>query len=184
MPWTSPATMLIFLGLELDSDLQQIRLPLTKLKGILEELEQWLQRRKATKQNLLSLIGLLAFAARAVPAGRLFLRRLITLSTKVQHLHHYLRLNKVARADILWWQSFLPRDCSAFLDPETTEAHDLELFTDASGSLGCGAYSWFHYSWQPHHKLSMARTLCHSRSSTHMKQNVAGKTHPIQQINK
>ena len=91
--------------------------------------------------------------------GHHFFRRLITLSTKVQHLHHHLRLNKDARADILWWQSFLPswNGTAAFLDTETTEAHDLELFTDASGSLGCGAYfrgSWFHYSWQPHHKLS------------------------------
>ena len=135
-----PATTLIVLGLELDSDLQQIRLPAKKLKGVLEELEQWLQRSKSTKRNLLSLIGQLAFAARAVPAGRLFLQRLITLSTKVQHLHHHLRLNKDARADILWWQSLLPswNGTAAFLDPETTEAHDFELFTEAS--LGCGAY--------------------------------------------
>ena len=102
--------------------------------------------------------SLIAFAARAVPAGRLFLRRLITLSTKVRHLHHRLRLNKDVRADILWWHSFLPswNGTAAFLDPETTDTNDLELFTDASGSLGFGAYfrgSWFHYSWQPHQKL-------------------------------
>jgi hypothetical protein len=32
-------------------------------------------------------------------------------------------------------------------------AHDWELYTDAAGSLGCGAYfqgAWFHYDWQPH----------------------------------
>ena len=153
-----PATKLVFLGLELDSVVQQIRLPTTKLNEILEELKHWLQRRKATKRDLLSLIGKLAFAARAVPAGRLFLRRLITLSTKARHLHHHLRLNKDARADIIWWHSFLPswNGTAAFLDPETTDAHELELFTDASGSLGCGAYfqgSWFHYLWQPHQKL-------------------------------
>ena len=154
-----PATILTFLGLELDSVLQQIRLPRTKLNEILEELTLWLQCRKTTKRQLLSLIGKLAFAARAVPAGRLFLRRLITVSTKVRCLHHQLRLNKEAKADILWWHSFLPtwNGTAAFLDPETTDAHDLELFTDASGTLGCGAYfqgSWFHYSWQPHQRLS------------------------------
>lgn len=103
--------------------------------------------------------GKLAFAAKAVPAGRLFLRRLITLSTKVRCLNHHVRLNNEARADILWWHSFLPtwNGTAAFLDSETTEAHDLELFTDASGTLGCGAYfqgSWFHYSCQPHQRLS------------------------------
>lgn len=147
-----PTTILTFLGLELDSALQQIRLPATKLTEILADLTHWLKCRKTTKRELLSLIGKLAFAARAVPAGRLFLRRLITLSIKARRLHHHLRLNKEARADILWWHSFLPtwNGTAAFLDPETTNAHDLELFTDASGTRGCGAYfqgSWFHYSW-------------------------------------
>ena len=65
---------------------------------------------------------------------------------------------KDARADILWWHSFLPswNGTAAFLKPGTTDAHDFELFTDESGTLGCGAYfqgSWFHYSRQPHQKL-------------------------------
>ncbi len=57
---------------------------------------------------LLSLVGKLSFAARAVPAGRLFIRRLITLSTKVKQFHHHIRLNEEAQADIAWWMSFLP----------------------------------------------------------------------------
>lgn len=71
-----------------------------KLQEILEELTHRLQRRKKTKMELLSLIGKLAFAGRAVPAGHLFLHRLVTLSTKVRCLHHHLRLNREARADI------------------------------------------------------------------------------------
>ena len=154
-----PATTLTFLGLELDSVLQQIRLPQTKLAEMLTELTHWLRRKKTTKRELLSLIGKLAFAARAVPAGRLFLRRLITLSTKVRSLHHRVRLTEEARADICWWNSFLPtwNGTAAFLDPETTDAKHLELFTDASGTHGCGAYfqgSWFHYPWLPHQRLS------------------------------
>ena len=98
-----PATVLPFLGLELDSRLQQIRLPPNKLGEILAELTKWQSRNKTTKRKLLSLIGKLAFAARAVPAGRFFIRRLITLSTKVKKLHHRIRLNNEARADIAWW---------------------------------------------------------------------------------
>ena len=69
-----PATIIIFLGLELDSNLQQIRLPAEKLQALLQELGEWQQKKKATKRELLSLIGKLAFAAKAVPAGRLFVR--------------------------------------------------------------------------------------------------------------
>jgi hypothetical protein len=154
-----PATIIIFLGLELDSVLQQIRLPLEKLTAILAELEEWTHRTKATKRQLLSLIGKLSFAARAVPAGRLFIRRLITLSTKVQRLHHHIRLNEEARADIAWWQSFLPtwNGTASFVDRFTTPATDLNIYTDASGTHGCGAYfrgEWFHYAWPPSQQLS------------------------------
>ena len=150
-----PATTLTFLGLELDSERQQIRLPPTKLEELLTELHEWSCRTKASKRALLSLIGKLSFAARAVPAGRLFLRRLISLSTTVRQLHHRIRLGHQARADLAWWIEFLPswNGTAGFVNPDCIPAHDLDLYTDASGTLGCGAYfngNWFHYSWQPH----------------------------------
>ena len=159
-----PLTVLTFLGLELDSITQEIRLTQGRLAEILTELEKWQNRKKATKRELLSLIGKLAFAARAVPAGRLFLRRLIQLSTKVGRLHHHIRLNQDAKLDITWWQSFLPswNGKAFFLEQNTTSASDLSLYTDASGTHGCGAYyhgAWFHYSWQPHQQLSPTTSI-------------------------
>lgn len=159
-----PLTILTFLGLELDSGMQQIRLTQGRLIEILAELRTWQARKKATKRELLSLIGKLAFAARAVPAGRLFLRRLIHLSTKVRLLHHHIRLNREARLDIAWWQSFLPswNGKTFFLEQKTTAAPDLSLYTDASSTYGCGGYfqgAWFHYSWQPHQQLSNATSI-------------------------
>ena len=154
-----PATTLTFLGLELDSGRQQIRLPPTRLEELLTELYDWSRRTKASKRALLSLIGKLSFAARAVPAGRLFLRQLITLSTIVRQLHHWIHLSHQARADLAWWIEFLPswNRTAGFVNPDCIPAHDLDLYTDASGSLGCGAYfhgDWFHYSWQLHQRLS------------------------------
>lgn len=154
-----PTTSLTFLGLELDTVTQELRLPTHKLADLMEELHGWLNRKTTTKRCLLSLIGKLAFAAKAVPAGRLFIRRLITLSTKVRELHHRIHLNKEARADIQWWQSFLPswNGTAFFIDPNSVNARQMELYTDASGTHGCGAYyqgNWFHHNWQPHQRLS------------------------------
>ena len=154
-----PSTTITFLGLELDSSRQQIRLPEAKLRELRAELDKWPRSRKTTKCNLLSLIGSLSFAARAVPAGRLFLRRLIHLSTRVQQLHQHIRINSEALADITWWKIFLPHwnGRAFFVDSNATNAHDLDLYTDASGRLGCGAYfqgQWFHHQWQPHQQLS------------------------------
>ena len=152
-----PSPTLSFLGLLLDSLRQEIRLPPAKLEAMLLELQRWTARKVATKRELLSLIGKLSFASRAVPAGRLFLRRLITLSTTVSQLHHHIRINAEARADIAWWQSFLPswNGTAKFVSPDVTTAADFDLFTDASGTLGCGGYfrgEWFHYDWLPHQR--------------------------------
>ncbi|KAL5488979.1 hypothetical protein EMCRGX_G018014 [Ephydatia muelleri] len=98
--------------------------------------------------------------AKVVPAGRLFLRRLIDLSTTAKKLHHHIRITADAREDLAWWECFLPEwnGVVMFLDPDWTSANTLNLFTDASGTSGYGAYfngSWFRGSWLPHQQLGM-----------------------------
>ena len=149
-----PATTITYLGIEIDSQRKELRLPLAKQEELLQELETWLGRQKTTKRRLLSLIGKLSFAAKVVPAGRLFLRRLIDLSTTVSRLHHYITLNTQARADIQWWCQFLPswNGRAMFLDTAWVSATDIQLYTDASGSKGFGAYfagDWLRGDWQP-----------------------------------
>ena len=61
--------------------------------------------------------------------------------------------------DIAWWREFLQtwNGTEQFIDQCPTDAADLELYTDASGRHGCGAYfqgEWFHHEWQPHQQLS------------------------------
>ena len=153
-----PATCITFLGSVLDSSLQQLRLPPEKLQDISSLIKSWLSKRRATKRELLSLIGKLSFAAKVVPAGRLFLRRLIQLSTTVRKLHHHTHLNPEARADLRWWNSFLPswNGISMFIAPEWKDADSFQLYTDASGSFKFGAYldgAWFRGDWQPHQQL-------------------------------
>ena len=94
------------------------------------------------------------------PAVRLFLCHLIDLSTTVRKLHHHISLNALARADVMWWDSFLPsrNGVAIFVEPDKTEADSLQLFTDASGSLGFGTYfngGWFRGDWQPHQYLPL-----------------------------
>lgn len=52
---------------------------------------QWKGRKAGRKQELLSLIGSLSHTSTVVRAGRTFLRRLIDLSTKADHLDHFIR---------------------------------------------------------------------------------------------
>eukprot|EP00731_Ephydatia_muelleri_P000990 Em0001g990a len=130
-----PATSLTFLGIGMDSSLQQLWLPPAKLQEIAAIIKCWLEK-----------------------TDRLFLWRLIHLSTTVRRLHHRIHLNTDARADIEWWDHFLPswNGIAMFIAPEWKDAEAIHLFTDASGTFGFGVFfngAWIRGDWQPHQQL-------------------------------
>ena len=97
-----------YLGIQIDTANMTISLPTGKYKKLMVQLRTWGMRNKCNKRVLLSLIGTLSFTAKVVIPGRMFLRRLINLSTTVSKLDHRVALNAEARADIEWWIAFLP----------------------------------------------------------------------------
>lgn len=136
-----PSTVLCFLGIELDTDMFQARLPPDKIDKILLQLHAYKNRKKITLKELQSLIGLLNFACTVVVPGRAFLRRLIDLTTGVKKSRHKIRLNKEARADMAAWLSFMNNfnGKSFFLDDRWHSSANLHFYTDAASSLGFGA---------------------------------------------
>ena len=134
---------------EIDTINSQLKLPSDKTPGSKGWIGAWDSRRSCTKKQLLSLIGQLSHASKVIKPGRSFLRRLINLSSSASQLHHHIRLNTSARADIRWWFEFMENwNGSSFFTPPA--AKPLCLHTDASGSWGCGAVwsnSWFQYKW-------------------------------------
>ena len=79
--------------------------PEEKLHRLQAQTTTWANKKSCTKRELLSLIGQLQHAS---CAGRSFLRRMISLSTKPKELDHYVRLNKEFQSDLHWWTTFLP----------------------------------------------------------------------------
>ena len=67
-----PSTSLLFLGIVLDTDQMEIRLPSDKLTKTLALLQTWLPKKKATKREILSLVGTLQHATKVVRPGRAF----------------------------------------------------------------------------------------------------------------
>ena len=78
-----PATLLPFLGIELDTNTLEIRLPKVKLEELKELLIKWRDKRYASVRQLQSLAGKLNHAARMVRSGRSYLRRIIDQSTRM-----------------------------------------------------------------------------------------------------
>ena len=90
-----PSTEIEFLGLIIDTINLEVRISSHRVQEIMSELRSFLNRRSCTKRELLSLIGKLIFVSRAVKSGRSFVRRIIDLSKRIQHLHHRVKLSEL-----------------------------------------------------------------------------------------
>ncbi|OWA54933.1 hypothetical protein BV898_19320 [Hypsibius exemplaris] len=149
-----PSTRLPFLGILLDSVAQTISLPSGKHAEIVAVISAWLHRTSCSHTELQSLIGTLSWAAKCIPSGRLYIRRMIHLLMAHKAQRGCIPLSRDFFLDLRWWETFLPLwngSCS-FISPKWTASSVLHLFTDASSTLGCGAFydgRWFNVQWPP-----------------------------------
>ncbi|XP_033759994.1 uncharacterized protein LOC117342104 [Pecten maximus] len=156
-----PCTCLEYLGVCLDSNNMEARLPMEKVNRIRDILEYFSLRKTCTKRELLSLLGHMNFASRVIRPGRSFVSHLIKLSTSVTELHHHVHLNSAVRSDLAMWSSFLSswNGVSFFLDDNITLAADLEIFTDATPT----SFGGFH---RGNDQVQSFGTTCRRRSNT------------------
>ena len=109
-------------------------------------------QKKATKREILSLVGVLQHAAKVVRCGRSFVSRMYGTAARVKELTFYVRLNKDFKSDLLWWHTFLIswNGLSLLRYIGQGKPPDHLIQTDASGTWGCGEFfegKWFQYAW-------------------------------------
>ena len=147
-----PVHCLEYLGIVLDSQNMEARLPRDKVVRICNFISFLCNKKKCTKRELLQLLGHFNFASRVILPGRSFVSYLIKLSTTVNDLHHYVYLNKECREDLKFWLCFLHNwnGVNMFYEKEFSESFHMQLFTDASSTKGFGGYfqgRWFYSAW-------------------------------------
>ena len=130
------------------------RLPEDKLQALQGLVHSWLPRKWCFRQELGSLTGHLHHAAKVVWPCKTFLRRMIDLLCCFWRKNHPIRLNNQFYLDLQWWHKFLSEwhGVSFWLFPGLSPEADIELSSDAAGSLGYGAFLrglWFTGSWSP-----------------------------------
>ena len=132
-----PTTVLIFLGIELDTIKLELRLPAQKLARLNLSLKKWVHLKSCRKRDLQSLVGYLHDASIVIRSGRTFIRRLID-SLKSAHNRSamsFIRLNTEARLDIMWWHSFIDHWNGLSMMQRSCRFHpDVILTSDASGT--------------------------------------------------
>lgn len=147
-----PTTCLEYLGIILDSQKMEARLPADKVQRICDCIKDLEQKTVCTKRQLLQLLGHLNFASRIILPGRSFVSYLINLSTTAKDLHDFVHLNKECRTDLTFWLTFLQQwnGVNMFYNQHLIDSPELDLYTDASATLGFGGYyhgKWFSSSW-------------------------------------
>lgn len=147
-----PSTVMEYLGIILDSELMQARLPAEKVVRITDLLGSFIARKTCTKRELLQLLGHLNFASRVIIPGRSFVSYLLSLASSVKEYHHHVHLSTSCREDMNMWLLFLQQwnGTCFFHETELISNTDLKLYTDASSTIGYGGYfqdHWFYDTW-------------------------------------
>ena len=155
-----PSPSLTFLGIEVDTQLMEIRLPLEKLQDLKLLLARWLGKKHCVKRELESLTGKLQHACKVVRLGRCFMRRFYALIPVGNHSLSLLRLNRDLQDDIWWWHTWVEQWNGVSILWNTQRFQpDHHVWSDASGSWGCGAVweaRWFQLEWAISLKESLA----------------------------
>ena len=96
------------MGIVLDSDRMEARLPPDKVQRLTSCFTEFKGRRSCTLKELQSPIGSLNFACKAIPLGRPFLQRMIQLTRNVSLPHHRIKLSQGFFKDLRMWEDVGP----------------------------------------------------------------------------
>ena len=86
-------------------------------------------------------------ACKVVQQSRTFLRRIFEFLKRRPKQLQVIRLNTAFWSDLMWWHVFLKAWNGIGIVQSLV---DINLYTDASGSGGCGAWFnqvWIHFTW-------------------------------------
>ena len=135
------------MGILLNSSLMEARLPDDKLTRLRSLASAWQSKTSCRLHDLQSLIGSLHFACKVAAPGRPFLRRMISLTRGLSNPSSFIRLSKEFQKDLDMWALFLAswNGVNLFLPSLFPCYHFVSLITDASGSIGYGAFLHSHW---------------------------------------
>ena len=147
-----PSQTIQFLGIELDSVKQEIRLPQDKLEKCKSVIKTLLTKDKCSLLELQSLLGLLSFACVVVVPGRAFLESVRLLTKGLRKPHYKRRLTHQTKSDLRVWLNFLEHynGVTLYRDELFISPGVVHIYTDASQSFGLGAVlgnCWFALQW-------------------------------------
>jgi len=102
-----PAKVMDFLGILFNTEDMTLSITPARVEELRALLGEWLRKRSASRREIQVLVGKLQFVARCVPAGRLFLSRILELLRGLRDPEHRRRIGPDFKKDLRWWAIFL-----------------------------------------------------------------------------
>ena len=138
----SPSTVIIFLGVLLNSITMTLQITQDRLEEILHLLDTWTHKVMADKTEVQSLVGKLVFVASCVKPGRIFISRMLNF-LRVMPEKMSVELPTEFFKDVIWWPIFNGISMmwhENFLEPDIIASSDACL----TGSGGLCGTEFFH----------------------------------------
>lgn len=149
-----PVTCLVFLGLEIDTVLRNVKIPREKIQELKGLLSILINKTKVKLKELESLVGKLNFFSKAIRGSRAFNRRFYDSMMGLSRPNSHIRLTRALKEDMLLWLHFLDNfnGVAYFPHSEWVNSRAIQLYTDSAGTVGfgCGCYfkgNWTYYEW-------------------------------------
>jgi hypothetical protein len=160
----APSTRVTFLGIVIDTQSMMISLDEKRLAELNALIREWQTKTLASRRDMQSIIGKLAFASKAVVSGRTFLRRMID-NMKLIPSHAsadaQYTITVQFRKDLEWWSRFLNawNGTAIILQNEWVAAEALHIYTDAcqAGYSGVSDLGWYSRTWTDEQEALAAR---------------------------
>ena len=135
-----PSTNMTFLGIDFDSIAGTLTIPKDKLDEVKNALGVWLNKDKASRKEVQSLIGSLNFLASCVRPGRVFLSRILNFLRDMKG-EGDCTLTADFKQDVRWWNIYAPLYNGVSLMP-------LSDWSEPDAIVSCdaclvGAGGWF-----------------------------------------
>ena len=136
-----PTRVLLALGIVLDFDLAVIYMPAGKLDKLRALIEETKRKEVIHRVDLQRILGVLNHWAEVIPAGKVFVNRLLKGFKEMSQSQDYFRPSDGFRKDLRWWERVAPHlNYDAMMVPRLLGPPE-SIEMDASQKWGIGAVS-------------------------------------------
>ena len=144
----TPAEVQIVLGWALNTRRLLLALPYDKFVAWSSDLAKVIRDKRATLEDLMTLVGRLNHAAHVIPLARHFLSRLHDKSQSDAHRKQHLRFTRNELLDLQLWEHFLRQAHDGISLNLLTIRSPTRLSITDSCPFGMGGFSWTGRAWR------------------------------------